>query len=88
MNEFIPRNWQNVATTFLNCGDASVMIFQTVYYIFWKNWVYIHIIGIAGAILIILIILTIPESPKFYYANKRFNETRKVLKFVGKWNKR
>ena len=48
-----------------------------------------HIFGIAGAIAItIIIFFTIPESPKYHYANKRFDETRKILKFVAKWNKK
>jgi len=47
---------------------------------FCKNWVYLHAFGIVATILIILVVFLIPESPKYYYANKRFDETRKIFK--------
>ena len=32
-------------------------------------------------------VFVIPESPKYYYARNKFQETRKVLKIIAKMNK-
>ena len=63
--------------TMQNCGDAAVMILQSIYYIFCKDWLYVHLFGIGASVFIIAIVMVfVPESPKFLYANKRFDAAR------------
>ena len=38
------------------------------------------------AIFLIVLAFFIPESPKFYYAKKRFSEARAALKKVSRYN--
>ena len=76
MNEFMTLEHQNLCTTLMSIGYACVMIFQSIYYIFHKNWLYLHAFLIVLSILIILASSTIEESPKYHYANKRYHEAR------------
>ena len=40
---------------------------------------------ILSSVLCILI-LWIPESPRFYYSNKNYDEARQILTFIGRTN--
>ena len=44
-------------------------------------------VGVVGAFVAIALVIVIPESPKFMYANNRFDEARKILKIVAKYNR-
>ena len=87
MNEFSPQKYQNACQAALNVLDASVMIFQAVMYYFTRDWLPVHIVGISGALVILIVLTTlIPESPKFYYSRKKFDEARDMLAWVEKVN--
>jgi len=43
-------------------------------------------LGIIGALVIVFLVSALPESPKFLYANRRFDECRDVLKKIAKFN--
>lgn len=86
MNELIPSKNQAFATTSLNAADASVMLFQSVYYIFLKNWFYLHLFGMCFAVFVILNVCILPESPKDMYACYKFDEARKYLRVIARWN--
>lgn len=87
LSEFIPLKYQSTIVTMINCGDASVMIFQSIYYIFIKDWRYLHYFGFGWAILITLVVFTLPESPKYYYAKKDYENARNSLEHIAKFNR-
>mmetsp|Transcript_19476 Transcript_19476/g.33110 ORF Transcript_19476/g.33110 Transcript_19476/m.33110 type:complete len:96 (-) Transcript_19476:295-582(-) len=62
------------------------MIFQSIYYQVFRNWYPLHIIGITGAVILILLIFLLPESPKYLYAKKNFSESRASLKVIQSFN--
>ena len=73
--------------TLMNSGDASIMIWQSLYYLIYKDWWVLHYSGFAISVILIAIIsMFIPESPKFYYANKRFQEARDQLLYIAQFN--
>lgn len=80
MNEFLPERWRNLATSIMNCFDASITIWQAFYYMVNPDWKPLHAYGLVFAILMMLVLMTIPESPRYLYAKGRFDETRQVLK--------
>lgn len=86
MNEFLPERRQNLCTTLLNVHDASIMLWQAIYYKVKPDWVPLHIYGMGFAVFILIAIQFIPESPKFYFSQGRFDEARKVLAFVARRN--
>jgi MFS family permease len=84
--EFMPERYHVIAMTGVNCVDATTMIQQVIYYSFSKYWLNLHLFNICVAITIIVVIQFIPESPVFFYANKRYDEARSVLKFMARFN--
>lgn len=86
MNEFIPVEYQNISTTWFPAGDAFVMIYQSIFYLFVPNWYYVHSVAILFAIVILYFNYHLPESPKYMYANRRYAETRQILKIVAMKN--
>jgi len=71
----------------IGIGDALPLFFQAIYYLFVPNWFYLHVFGIISAVILLGFVATIPESPKYMYANRRFDETRSILKVIAKKNK-
>lgn len=47
----------------------------------------LHVFGIVASLLILIATFLIPESPKFYYTQRRFNEARESLKVISVRNK-
>jgi len=86
MNEFLPDSWQNLITSFSNCGQGMVLLLHSIYYHFNKDWVYLHGGAVVASFFIICVISTIPESPKYYYANRMFDKAREKLKIINKFN--
>jgi hypothetical protein len=84
--EFMPEKYHVIAMTGVNCVDSTTMIFQAIYYHYCKDWLYLHLFGLCVAILIIFLIQVIPESPKYLYTNKKFDECRRVFIFIARWN--
>jgi len=86
MNEFLPDSWRNLITSLGNVGNGTVLVFHSIYYNYNKDWVYLHLIGIIASFIIIFVIFTIPESPKYYYANRMFDQAREKLKIINRFN--
>lgn len=86
MNEFMPVKAQTFVTTALNCMDASIMITQSIYYSFNRDWYPLHVFGLIYQCIMLLAALVIPESPKFMYTNKRFENSKKILQQVARFN--
>ena len=86
MNEFIPLKYQNAVITILNLSDGSIMIIQCIYYYFDHYWKPIHVFGLGMNLFSLLGALTIPESPKYYYAHRQYNQARDSLAVVARFN--
>ena len=65
--------------TMINVGDAVTMIIQSLYFKFYKNWIYLHMLQLFFAIVLILCVMRIPESPKYLYAKEEYDKARRVL---------
>ena len=46
-----------------------------------------HVLGVIEALLIIVAASQIPESPKYLYAQKRFDEVRTIMKRIAGHNR-
>lgn len=76
MNEFIPSKYQNISTTWFPTVDAFVMIYQSIFYMYVPNWYYVHSVAILIGCVLLYYNYFLPESPKYLYVNKRFDECR------------
>ena len=64
------------------------MIFQAIYYYYFRSWLPINIIGIVGATIIYIFVALTPESPKFLYATQQFEQARASLQVIQKINQK
>jgi len=56
MAEFLPEKSVNICMTMINVFDACLMIFQSILYYYGRSWVPIHIIGLVGALFILVLV--------------------------------
>lgn len=86
MNEMVPEKYMVIVTTLLNVLDAFVMVFQVCYYIFSRQSYPLYWFIFGSTVLLVMMITMLPESPKWYYARNRFDDARRSLYFVAKFN--
>ena len=64
--EIINSKYQNIVGSFFQVGDASSLIFSTIFYMKVSNyWVYLHSIFITLIAFSLAVFMLTPESPKF-----------------------
>jgi len=53
-----------------------------------RHWLWIQLFGLSGSLVAFLgVLFVLPESPKFFYIKKRYEESRRVLQYVARFNK-
>jgi MFS family permease len=87
MNEFVPLRYHNLTTTIYNLGDSCILLFQAPIYAYVPDWMAVHSVVFFIIVCQLIALLLIPESPKFMYANRRFDMARQLLKVVARKNK-
>lgn len=85
--EFQPVSHQGYVSTFWNCTEGAIYIYLTIYYKYFnKDWYPTLIFALSLNGLVLLILVFMPESPKFLYDQKRYSECARVLKLMAKVN--
>lgn len=67
--------------------DALVMSYQGIFYMFVPDWFYVHGVALLAGFVLLASATQFPESPKYMYANRRYDETREILKIIAKKNR-
>jgi hypothetical protein len=52
-----------------------------------KNWYWYQIFWFPFAVVATIALFFIPESPKFLYEKRRFDECRKVFNYIARFNR-
>ena len=87
LNEFIPTKYQNITSVAFTNIDALTMTYQAIFYIYVPDWFYVHLVALFAAVaLVATAAYQFPESPKYMYANRHFDETRQILKVIARKN--
>lgn len=69
--EIMPDSHKAFATTFLMGGSSVLGISYTLCLQYLtKNWVWVQLVGVGASVLAVLMLFTIPESPKFYFMKR------------------
>eukprot|EP00350_Pseudokeronopsis_sp_OXSARD2_P012547 CAMPEP_0170547040 /NCGR_PEP_ID=MMETSP0211-20121228/5397_1 /TAXON_ID=311385 /ORGANISM="Pseudokeronopsis sp., Strain OXSARD2" /LENGTH=126 /DNA_ID=CAMNT_0010851827 /DNA_START=577 /DNA_END=957 /DNA_ORIENTATION=+ len=86
--ELTPEHKRVFAGTYFWAIDAFTNVYMTLYFEFIsKIWTHFFWFVVCLNILVLLnITFLFPESPKYYYGQKRFDESRKVFNYIGKMN--
>lgn len=86
--EFLMPKYRTYALAFLLMFDASFYITGSLYFRYIsKEWVYYQYYGLVLSILALVGLYYVPETPKFLYSMKKYDEAREVLKYMAKVNK-
>jgi len=56
------------------------------YYSYNKDWAQLHYFGFYASIFVINLVFQLPESPKYLFANARYDEARDVINQIAKFN--
>lgn len=68
--------------------DAFTFIVIAVYFRFIsKHWWPFQLYGIGMNLLCCLALFFIPESPKYLYSKRRYEEAKKVIRYIAKFNR-
>jgi ubiquitin-protein ligase len=62
------------------------MLYQSLMYIFFPDWVPIHTLAYIITIITVILTFYVPESPKYMYAHRRYDEVRQILKEIARKN--
>ena len=83
MSELVWSKHRIAVNTLLHVGDGFVMVVQVGYYFLFRDSYPLYWFTMSAIFILTLLILVIPESPKYYYARNRFDDARKSLSFVA-----
>ena len=82
--EMQPKSHYVLVSTTMFMFESVVYLFICFYFSFLsKNWKPLQIPNLIFAVMGILFLLWMPESPKFLVAQKRFSEAREIFTWIG-----
>lgn len=86
--ELIPDKLRSSALLYMSLFGSLMAILMTVYYDLVSNCVTgLQVLFIVlGSLNLLCVILLVPESPKYLYSHKRFDEARDSLSRIAKFN--
>lgn len=78
-----------VVATILHIKTASVSLIGCLYFWFLsKNWLWLEIMACGFGVVAGLGALLVPESPKFYISQHKYDEARAAINKIARWNRR
>ena len=86
--EFTPMaNHTKLVTAKMVCETMLLYMMSKGYETVSRHWLWIHLAGLIGTLIsFIVAVFIIPESPKFLYLKKRYGESKKILKYIARFN--
>lgn len=88
MNEFAPEKSHAWMGSYYQISEGSIYIFLTIYYKFISRDVsYPLMFGTVLNVVILFALIGIPESPKWLYSKKRYEECHDVIRYMAKVNR-
>lgn len=87
ISEYVHTPYKNAVSTLLLVFEQFVAFINAFYFKFISiNWIYLQIFGVAVNLVAVIGSFFIPESPEYLYSFYKFDETRKVINWIGEKN--
>ena len=88
MQEYLPSNKQTLVGTILQLNNGFVAVYTVIYYWFIsKYWIPINVFGGVLTAVSAVGVYFLPESPKFFVSQRRYDEARQAINFIARTNK-
>jgi MFS transporter, OCT family, solute carrier family 22 (organic cation transporter), member 4/5 len=85
--ELLPTRNQVIVATILHINTASVNLIACLYFWFLsKNWLWLELMAGGFGVLSGLGTCFLPESPKFYISQHKYDEARAAINKMARWN--
>jgi MFS family permease len=85
--EFTPKKRRTVVGTLVSCVNSFIVIEASLYYDYInKDYLYFEIFGISLNVVCVIAMLFMPESAKFLYGKKKFDQARQTFAVIAKMN--
>ena len=85
--ELIPPGYQTLVSTIIIAADGSIMIFLSLYFRYiTKYWMPFQLFQFGVAVVGFLVGLLAPESPKYLDSIRRFQDAKKSIQTIAKYN--
>lgn len=89
MIELTPKKYHAYVGTVLSILNCLTTVFGCIYFRYIsKHWIWLVLVGFTFNFLCVIFMFFIPESPKYLIARKRFDEARKSIYYIAKFNKK
>lgn len=84
ISEYVHTPYKNAVSTLLLVFEQFVAFIIAFYFKFIStNWLYLQIFGVTVNLVAVIGSYYIPESPEYLYSFYKFEETRKVIKWIA-----
>ena len=86
--EMMPKKMQVAVSTGWAIQEAAIYFFATLY--FWKislHWFWFVLIGFFWTFLCVVLLVWMPESPRYLLSVGKLDEARKAFENIAWWNK-
>ena len=85
--ELVPVKYRTYIGTMVLFADAGIVTLLAVYFRFVsKQWEYFMLVGMGFNVISQIALFFIPESPKWLHSTKKFDEARKQLVYIARFN--
>ena len=87
--ELLPKKAQTPITSLWNVQEVGIYVFAVIY--FWKistHWFWFIFIGLIFQCISIVMMLFMPESPRWLINVGRYEEAEKAFQLISKYNRK
>lgn len=87
LQELMPQRYKTTSGLFVQFADSVSLILVALYnrYVS-RHWIYFQALGMSLTFLSLVTLAVIPDSPKYLYSKGRFNDARKALQYITRFN--
>jgi putative MFS transporter len=84
--EFLPARNKTIFGSVLNAADGSTLLWTSIMFAYFPYWKPLYYFIMIAHVVCLVVLFFMPESFVFYYSRKRYDDARRVLSIIAKFN--
>ena len=86
--EITPDRNHEIATLFVYLGDGITFVISGIFVMATRDvYLYLQVLGAVTILCVTILAFTFPESPRYLYSKRRYDELRQCFQMIGRMNK-